>query len=688
MKLNSILSKTPLKHFFTVSLFFFSQNFFSQTFTDSNLPIIIITTDTNPNTGLPIEIVDDPRVLATMKIIKRPDGTRNYLTDINTASFLNYNGRINIELRGSSSQDLPKKPYGLSTLQADNVSNNNVSLLGMPSENDWILNSLPYDSSYVRDYISYNLSSQLGNYATRTVYCEVVVNGEYKGLYMLQEKLKDNSNRINVLGILTTDVSTESISGGYITKADKPTGGDPIAWQMIPYSGESVNFIHDLPKPDNVTASQNTYIQNQFFNLQLQANTSNIQSGFPSIIDVPSFVDFMIINELSSNVDAYQYSTFFHKDRAGKLRAGPIWDLNLTYGNDLFQYGFDRSKTNVWQFDNGDNVGPKFWKDLFTNATFKCYLSKRWNELIQTGKPLNQVNINSLIDNTITIVSEAATRDSQKWFSTNANLAPKVTAIKNFITARISWMTTNLGSFSACNTISIPALVISKIHYNPLAGSGFTSNDQEFIEITNSGSISVNLSGIYLRELGVSYQFPYNSTVSAGQKIYLSSNSSAFLSKYGVAAFGQFTRNLSNKSHKLILADAFGNTIDFVQYADASPWPSAADGTGPYLQLIDNSLDNSLASSWQTSNTSLAIGEYFFASNTKFFPNPASTVLNLESEFVITKIEIFDSNSRLLKQFLPNSETTQINISDLQNGLYFVKAYNGQAIKLEKMVKK
>ena len=102
----------------------------AQTLTSSNLPIVIISTDINPKTSQPYLIVDNPRVLASMKIIKRPDGSRNFY------------GRISIEIRGSSSQGLPKKPYGLTTLEADNVTNNNVSLLGMPKENDWILNSL------------------------------------------------------------------------------------------------------------------------------------------------------------------------------------------------------------------------------------------------------------------------------------------------------------------------------------------------------------------------------------------------------------------------------------------------------------------------------------------------------------------------------------------------------------------
>ncbi|RZJ26467.1 MAG: secretion system protein Por, partial [Flavobacterium sp.] len=192
----------------------------AQAFTDSNLPIVIINTDINPDTSLPFDIPDDPRVLATMKIIKHPDGTRNYLTDESNAGYLDYNGRISIEIRGSSSQDFPKKPYGLTTLQADDSSNNNVSLLGMPSENDWVLNSLAYDPSLIRDYLSYNLARQMGDYAPRTQYCEVVLNSEYVGLYILQEKIKADSNRVNILKIAAADVATPNLTGGYITKAD------------------------------------------------------------------------------------------------------------------------------------------------------------------------------------------------------------------------------------------------------------------------------------------------------------------------------------------------------------------------------------------------------------------------------------------------------------------------------------
>ena len=69
--------------------------------TDSNLPIMVILTDIDPDTNMPYDIPDEPKVLATMQLIYRPDGTRNYLTDITNDAFLNYSGRIGIELSSS-----------------------------------------------------------------------------------------------------------------------------------------------------------------------------------------------------------------------------------------------------------------------------------------------------------------------------------------------------------------------------------------------------------------------------------------------------------------------------------------------------------------------------------------------------------------------------------------------------------
>lgn len=571
----------------------------TQILTHSNLPIVVIDTDIDPLTGLPLVIPDDPKVPGSMKIIYHPDGSRNYLTDISNPAFLNYSGRLGIEIRGTTSALLDKKPYSLTTLRDDNVSNNNVSILGMPAENDWVLNSLAFDETLMRDYLTYDIARNTGNYASRGRYCEVVINGDYKGLYIFMEKLKVNSERINILRVGSADNSLPNVSGGYITKCDKTTGGDPIAWSFPTNDlTKNADFIHESPKPASVTAQQNTYIYNQFLALETEAqnNNASIVNGFPAIIDVPSFVDFMLLNELTSNVDAYQYSTFFHKDRNGKLRAGPVWDFNVAWGYDpAGRSGFD-----VWQFSNVDNLGAKFWKNLFDNPAFHCYLVKRWNELTATGMPFDYNVIEHEADSLDNLLTEASLRENERWF-TIFDHNTRFGELKTWLQARLSWMTANIGTTSGCNLPILPNLVISKIHYNPVAAGGHTGNDLEFIEITNNSNSPVDVSGYYMRELGLSYIFPNGSMILPNKKIYLASNAAAFSSFYGISAYDTFTRNLSNKSQKLSLADPFGNIVDYVDYADSAPWPAAADGTGPYLSLISLSSDNALATSWTTS---------------------------------------------------------------------------------------
>ncbi len=635
------------------------------TFTDSNLPIFIITTDIDPDTGEPIEIPDDPKVWASLKVIYHPDGSRNYMTDADTEEFLNYNARIKIELRGSSSQALEKKQYGWTTYDNEGTKQK-VSLLGMPKENDWILNGLAYDASLMRDYINYNLARSIGQYATRTQYCEVVINGDYRGLYILQEKIKDDTNRVNI-----DKISNDDVTGGYITKADKDTGGDPIAWTMESYAGFT-DFIHEQPKPEDITIAQNDYIHVQFTDLENTsgAHNHNAASGYPSVIDVPTFIDFMIVNEFSSNVDAYQISTFFHKDRGGKLRAGPVWDFNLSLGLDVFG---DRSKTDVWQFSNGDNEGARFWTDLFDDDTYKCYFAKRWNQLTMTGQPLNYNSLSDFIDETIALIEEASEREQLRW-GTVPNLEGEADAIKDFIQARLLWITEHAGSFTACSDVEVPTLVISRINYNPGESDEFPeSDDQEFIEITNTEASEVNLTGIYLSELGVSYQFPANTSIAAGEKIYIASNTDVFEAKYGVTAFGQFVRNMSNSNQNLVLSDAFGNKIDEVHYFDSDPWPDA-DGNGKFLVLTDITFDNALASSWTAvDEASLSTHSFTDPAAIVIYPNPVNERLTIYSDKTLRNIEVYDIYGKQLQNLHLNSNSIVVNFAQYASGIYFIK---------------
>lgn len=636
------------------------------TFTDSNLPIVIIVTDNGA------EILDEPRTFGSMKIIERPDGARNFVSDANNTEYIDYSGTISIEVRGSSSQALPKKPYGFTTLTEDRTDNDNVKLLGMPKENDWILNSFAFDDSMMRDYISYEMARKMGQYAVNLKYCEVIINGDYKGLYALSEKIKIDGDRVDIVKLANTENAIPEVSGGYLIQTDRPSADAPQAWY-----NNGAGYIIEKPNAKDITSTQSSYIQSVFRKLDQSTSNSNITNGYPSVIDVPSFVDYMLMAEIASNADDYALSTYYHKDRGGKLRAGPVWDYNLTYGNDLFDFflgtNYDRSFTNVWQFQYS-NTGSYIWRDLFYNTDFKCYLSKRFNEVTQTGEALNYNYVSSLIDETVVLISEAVVRENERW-KTIDDFSGEVANMKNWLQQRITWMKNNLGGFNNCNNIQTPSLVITKINYNPQVTDAFPENDDlEFIEITNTGNTSINLSGIYLRELGVSYQFSINTYLAAGTSIYLAANETTFQEKYGVIAFDTFIRNLSNKSHNLVLADAFGNIIDQVVYSDNDPWPETADGNGFYLELIDVNSDNSLASNWRaSSDTTLSTIRFNNDVSFNVYPNPTKEKLKINSNQTIREILVFNLLGQKVKSFQSNFKSGEINISELKNGMYFLK---------------
>ncbi|WP_028870887.1 CotH kinase family protein [Psychroserpens burtonensis] len=653
----------------------------TETFTNSNLPIVIIDTENGD------EIPDDPRIFGSMKIIQRPDGARNFVCDIDNDAFLDYSGTISIETRGSSSQSLPKKPYGLSTLSDDGLENDNVELLGMPSENDWILNSFAFDDSMMRDYISYTMAREMGQYAVNLKYCEVIVNGDYKGLYVLSEKIKRDGDRVDIAKLSDDENTLPEVTGGYLMQTDRLPEGENYAW----YSN-GAGYLHEKPDADDVTAEQTAYIESVFLNLDQTAQNADIISGYPSVIDVPSFVDYMLVAEIASNVDAYALSTYYHKDRGGKLRAGPVWDYNLTYGNDLFDTFdtyYDRSFTDVWQF-NFSNVGSNFWGDLFANPTFKCYLSQRFDELTQIGEPLSYDYISDLIDSTTALISEALIREDERW-DTIDDFPAEITNMKNWIQERITWMTNNLGDFSNCNSVQTPSLVITKIDYNPQETATFPeSDDLEFIEIQNTGSTVVDLTGIYLVKLGVSYQFPQNATIEAGESISLAGDAATFQAKYGVAPFDTFTRSLSNKSQNLVLADAFGNVIDHVEYLDSTPWPEEADGDGFYLELINVNSDNSLGINWIATPSEVLNTADFDNSDFNFsiYPNPAEEKLIINSKQTIQKIVIFNLLGQQIKTLQVNFKSGEINISDLNTGAYIINLKFIEGTRVSAMVLK
>tara|TARA_Y100000996_G_scaffold374237_1_gene324262 strand:+ start:248 stop:1615 length:1368 start_codon:yes stop_codon:yes gene_type:complete len=328
------------------------------------LPRIEITTEAT--------IVDEPKIPAEMKIISDQYPIESQ--------------QIGIEFRGSSSQMFPKKSYGFETWTNDNQ-DMDISIGGYPEEEDWILYAPYTDKSLVRNVIIYELSNNIGRYATKTSFYELFINDDYKGVYVLMEKIKRDKNRVAI-----SKNNDADISGGYIIKIDKPTGdgGNYNSYNSfeskIDDNGK-IFFLYEYPDEDDIASNQREYIQQYVHDFESSLYSESFldpETGYKNYVDFESLIDFFLLNEISKNIDGYRLSTFMYKEKGGKLTLGPIWDFNLAFGNANYCEG---QKPQGWVYQFNDVCPddwwqvPFWWERFMEDPEFKTAIRNRWDEL-------------------------------------------------------------------------------------------------------------------------------------------------------------------------------------------------------------------------------------------------------------------------------------------------------------------
>lgn len=426
-------------------------------FTSSNLPIVVINTNGQ-------EIPDEYKITADMGIIYNGEGVRNYITD----PFNHYNGKIGIELRGSSSQQFPKKQYGVEI--RDSLGNDySFPLLGLPSEADWVFFAPYNDKSLIRDALSYRLSREMNRYASRSKFFELVLNGEYMGVYVLFEKIKRDANRVNVKKLNPADTTGDAVTGGYILKIDKLDGEGNDGWYSnflpFPQSNKQIFWQYHYPKPEDIVQLQKNYIRSFILAFESAMHGpyfADTVLGYPKYIDANSFADFILLNELVKNIDSYRLSTFFYKDRDSrnpKMFAGPVWDFNLAFGNADYYEAYLTSGWVLEYVSDFNNMPdwenfyiPFWWKKLFDEARFRNILYNRWLELRNTVWT-NQ-NMMNMIDSLVVYLEEARIRNFEKWpvlgqwirpnYFVGQTYEEEIDYLKNWLVGRLNWLDQNM----------------------------------------------------------------------------------------------------------------------------------------------------------------------------------------------------------------------------------------------------
>lgn len=447
----------------------------AQNLEQSDLPIIIIQTDDNAT------IVDEPKIPANMRILYNENGEVNRVDQTN----YHFDGKIGIEIRGQSSQSFPKKSYSIET--RDNTGEDkNVSLLGLPEESDWVIYSPYSDKSLLRNVLTYILAGRMMTYAPRVVLCELIINNEYLGVVVFTERIKRDKNRVDINKLDPDENDGDDLTGGYIIKFDK---GDPseIGWtspyKPIPNKSTVTNFLYHYPKPEDISPEQKVYIKNyitRFENALYASTYTDPELGYRQYIDTKSFIDQIIVNEVTRNVDSYRLSTYMYKDKdskGGKLAMGPVWDFNLAFGNANYCEG---ASTSGWAYDFNDHcpddywVNHFWWKRLMQDMSFRQELKDRYIHLRQGH--LSNESVISLIDSLTAHIDMAKDRNFNKWNILNQYIWPnnfvggtyqsEITYLKNWIMDRIEWLDVNIGALTTA--VDEPVKNISNNFYpNP-----------------------------------------------------------------------------------------------------------------------------------------------------------------------------------------------------------------------------
>ncbi|HET9959237.1 MAG TPA: CotH kinase family protein [Polyangiaceae bacterium] len=395
-------------------------------------------------------------------------------------------------LRGQSSAGFEQAPYKIEFW--DNADKDlDYPVMGMPADSDWALIPPYYDRSLIRNPFTYTLGKEMGLEAPRTVNAEVYLNwtagrpmdtADYQGIYWFSETIKNNKVRTNLKELKEDDNMLPQISGGYIFKFDQlateePTlkctgsnpissgfGGPPRGGGMGGMTGAGMTGTCwtdlELVDPDKATQPQLDWITQyiQTFHNSLHAMPIG---DYAQYMDVPSFVDYFIVNELTRNVDSYVRSAFYHKDRDGKIVAGPLWDYNFALA-----VGANESVNPTAGFMyNGNGSGGRnvnnWYPKLMADAAFKAQIKARWTALRQNL--LSEASLDERITKLSTPMKNAVVRDYAKWsvdyiykkgqgssfikiaMPNGPTYDDQIQALRTYVKARVAYMDTEIAKF-------------------------------------------------------------------------------------------------------------------------------------------------------------------------------------------------------------------------------------------------
>lgn len=453
----------------------------------SDLPLVIVH-------QFDVPIIPSERTPAYITFIDHNNGERTWL-----AGDTDLQSRMQTNIRGSSSQQFPKKQYAV-RLVDDDEENRNEPVLGLPSENNWILHAPYDDKTLMRNAVAYRLSRDIGWYAPRTKFVELFLHeGEgpltedhYHGVYMLTERIKWDNNRVDIEKLTPDDNAEPEIRGGYIIQNDR---------DVHITTARGSNFACVRPQDWDITDEQREWITqyiDEFEAALFGADFTDPDVGYHAFINVDSFIDHHLITELSKEIDGYRLSTFMYKERDGKLTMGPLWDFNLSFGNANYNRGWDPEG---WYYDVISQTQYLYgwYTRLFEDPEFEQRYTDRWWELRQSV--FSDTYIIDMINEYAVLLDESQERNFERWPILGTYVWPNPSGYQNrdtyekevewmidWVENRLEWIDSQMGDTEVTELLHYWYLNIDLANDTPFEylGSTYNTIDGSIIEYQSS----------------------------------------------------------------------------------------------------------------------------------------------------------------------------------------------------------
>lgn len=367
----------------------------------SKLPVVNIDTGGKTVPGVPapgqhVSQMKNSFVNAQVQIMDK-EGTLHTLQDKPDVK-----SRARIRVRGNSSRYFKKKGY-LLKLMDEKENDREEAIMGMEASDTWILHGPYLDKTLMRNYMWYNLSGQVMDWAPQAQFCEVFLNGEYQGVYVMVEQVSIGEGRIEM-----NEYDGKSENTSYIVCADRESVND-VAYleNFTVYTYRNNGKLEvKYPGKNKLTDELTEYISRDFSRFEKSLYSYDYDSrryGYVRYIDVDSFVDYFIINEVTQNNDSGMFSTYFYKDVRGKLKMC-VWDFNNCCDN------YIEEQTSMAGFFMQNRT---WFTMLLKDEAFTDRIISRYREL--RGSLLGDENVKDYIQKVQNYLGAAIERNYQVW---------------------------------------------------------------------------------------------------------------------------------------------------------------------------------------------------------------------------------------------------------------------------------